>query len=226
MASKKTAARKTSKKKRAAKKGPRKVAKKSARKRVTKKKTKTPKAGPMGFNLKAGPLNSPLPKTAKKKVSKKKAAKRKTKKKIGRPSIYTQRLANTICRRMAEGESLREVCRDPKMPARSTVMLWAVENEKFSDQYAKARELLLEHWADEILDIADDGSNDWEERQNKKGELIIALNHEHVSRSRLRFDARRWLMSKLAPKKYGDKIALTDPDGGPLQVSIVDPTRS
>ena len=58
-----------------------------------------------------------------------------------------------------------------------------------------------------MLEIADDGTNDWIERQNaRSGETYIALNDEAISRSRLRVEARKWLMGKMKPKKYGDKI--------------------
>jgi hypothetical protein len=93
-------------------------------------------------------------------------------------------------------------------------MKWAAEKPAFSEQYAKARELLLEHWAEEIIEIADDGTNDWMERKNAEGENIgWQVNGEHIQRSRLRSDNRKWLLSKLAAKKYGDKIEL----GGEVQ---------
>jgi hypothetical protein len=84
-------------------------------------------------------------------------------------------------------------------------MRWARDNEVFREQYAKAREALLEHWAEEITEIADDGSNDWMERSEKKGGGYEA-NGEHIQRSRLRVDTRKWLLSKLAAKKYGDRV--------------------
>ncbi len=98
-------------------------------------------------------------------------------------------------------------------------MKWAAEKPEFSEQYAKAREMLLEHWAEDILDIADDGRNDWMERNGNKDDEgnprtnTYVLNGEHVNRSRLRVDSRKWLLSKLAAKKYGDKIEL----GGEVQ---------
>ena len=168
-----------------------------------------------------------------KRTTRKKAAKKKTRRKPGRPSKFTTALGKRICLRMCNGESLREVCRDPKMPHKSTVMRWLADDVQtparmaFRDQYAKAREELLEYWAEEILEIADDGTNDWEERENARtGETHIALNTEAVNRSRLRVDTRKWLLSKLGAKKYGDRLALTDRDGGPLTVNIVDPSRA
>jgi hypothetical protein len=72
-------------------------------------------------------------------------------------------------------------------------------------QYARAREALAEHWADEILEIANDATNDWMERQRRDAATEIVLNREHVDRSRQRIDARKWLLSKAMPKVYGDK---------------------
>lgn len=122
----------------------------------------------------------------------------------GRPSAYKEELAAEICERMASGESLREICRDDHMPARSTVFLWIAHNkEGFSDRYAKAFEARMYFHADELLDIADDGKNDWMERQNE-GKEAYAVNGEAIARSRLRVDTRKWLMSKLIPQ-YSDK---------------------
>jgi hypothetical protein len=118
----------------------------------------------------------------------------------GRPSIYTQELATKITSRMCQGESLRSICRDADMPAISTVMLWVAEDrEGFSEQYAKGCEARAHYWADEILDIADDGSNDYMERNG-----VEMQNSEAIARSRLRVDTRKWLLSKMLPK-YSDK---------------------
>ncbi len=112
-----------------------------------------------------------------------------------------------ICARLMDGESLRTVCLDDDMPARSTVHLWLAQHQSFSDQYAKAREYQADTIFDEILDIADDGSNDWMEKRGEDGEnLGWKENGEAIARSRLRVDARKWMAGKLRSKKYGDKI--------------------
>lgn len=64
--------------------------------------------------------------------------------------------------------------------------------------------------ADELLEIADDGSNDWMEKTVGSGETITVVDHEHVQRSRLRVDTRKWYLSKLAPKRYSEKLATDD----------------
>ena len=123
----------------------------------------------------------------------------------GRPTIYTSELADAICRRLATGESLRRICRDDGMPAESTVRAWARDNvDGFYAQYARARDIGLDCMADEILDIADDGQNDTyvdDEGREK-------VDFENVKRSILRVDTRKWYLSKLAAKRYGDKQQL------------------
>lgn len=73
------------------------------------------------------------------------------------------------------------------------------------------------------MEIADNGLNDWMERNAKEDKGWVA-NGEHIQRSRLRVDTRKWFLSKVLPKLYGDKLDITS-DHKPLQVSIIDPTR-
>ena len=104
------------------------------------------------------------------------------------------------------------------MPDKSTVLRWLRDKEEFRAQYARARQNQAEVFAEEILDIADDGRNDWEEREGRGGKYI-ALNREAIERSKLRVDARKWVMSKLLPKKYGDKLDVAHT--GDLKISVV-----
>lgn len=134
----------------------------------------------------------------------------------GRPSKFTQALADRICARLAAGETLRAVCRDAGMPPHPTVLLWTQKRPAFADQYAKARETGYTVMADEIVEIADDTTFDT--IKNEEGH--DRQNSEWISRSRLRVDTRKWLLSKALPKVYGDKIAHTDADGGPLTVVV------
>jgi len=127
-------------------------------------------------------------------------------KRIGRPSSYSDEKATEICLRIAEGESLRQVCRDDDMPARQTVFRWLEAEPGFRDQYRRAREMLLEYWAEEIVDIADDTTLDTVTRTTPQGREYEAIDHENIQRSKLRVHTRQWLMSKLAPRKYGDKV--------------------
>lgn len=116
-----------------------------------------------------------------------------------------------------------------------TIMNWLGYRPEFVQQYARARDAQADALVDESLDIADDGSNDWMERRSEaeKGAGVNTgwvLNGEHVQRSKLRVEQRRWAASRLAPKRYGDKVMQehSGPDGGPMQitgiqVTIVDP---
>ncbi len=149
----------------------------------------------------------------------------------GRPTLYTEDVAEEICSRIALGETLNQICRSTHMPARPTIVGWVMEDRQgFSDRYARARDLCLEHWADEVLEIGDDGTNDWMVREHGDDDKNASwvVNGEHVSRSRLRIDSRKWLLSKLKPERYGDKLQVGgDPTGTPLkhviETHIIDP---
>lgn len=132
----------------------------------------------------------------------------------GRPTDYNQALAVELCTRIAEGNSLRTVCKADDMPHLSTVFRWLATSDKgnkeFKDQYARACEERSEAYIEEIFDIADDATNDWMEDNYDKGKTPgYALNGENIQRSRLRVDTRKWYASKLKPKKYGDKLDMT-----------------
>ena len=120
--------------------------------------------------------------------------------------MYNPEIANRICQELIDGYSLRAICAADGMPDKSTVLRWLQNDElpEFRDQYARARELQAETLLDEVLEIADDESNDMVDGANG-----LTGNAVAVSRSRVRIDARKWAMSKLAPKKYGDKLDVT-----------------
>lgn len=122
---------------------------------------------------------------------------------MGRPSEFSQEIADIICERLAGAQSLRSICLDENMPGQTTVFRWLADDryEYFRKQYARAREAQADAIFDEILDIADDGSNDYMGEDEK-------YNGDAVQRSRLRVDARKWMAGKLQPKKYGDKLDL------------------
>ena len=119
---------------------------------------------------------------------------------------FNQSVFDHICERLAEGQTLREICRQPGMPSHPTVLRWVTDNhEDCAQQYALARDFGYEIMADEILEIADNGTNDWMQRQRQNGSIETVTNKDHLERSRQRIDARKWLLSKALPKKYGDK---------------------
>lgn len=138
----------------------------------------------------------------------------------GRPSIYTPELAALICERLAEGMTLREVCKADDMPHESTVRHWALtDHDGFFTHYAKAREIGYHAMADETLDIADNAQNDWMER-NGDDDAGWQANGEHIQRSRLRIDTRKWLLSKALPKIYGDKLTHANDPENPMPAVV------
>lgn len=134
----------------------------------------------------------------------------------GRPSGYSDAIAQAICDHMAEGGLLVTWCRAEGRPGLSTVYRWMEQHEAFREAYARAREVGLHVMAEEVIAISDDSASDW--RKGEGGEDV--LDHEHVQRSKLRVDSRKWLTSKLAAKFYGDRQQHehTGPGGGPITV--------
>jgi hypothetical protein len=122
----------------------------------------------------------------------------------GRPSSYTEEIADTICERLMEGRSLRSICDDDDMPNRQTVVRWQVQHEDFAAKCARARELQADYMDDLILDAAN------------------ACTVEDAPAARVKISAYQWRASKLAPKKYGDKVQteVSGPDGGPVQATL------
>lgn len=119
---------------------------------------------------------------------------------------YSKELFDRICERIAEGESLRAICQGDDMPNKATVFRWLANDDKLSDQYARAREAQADVIFDEILDIADDAANDYMADTSDDGAAGYKLNGENIQRSKLRIDARKWMAGKLRPKVYGDKL--------------------
>lgn len=138
------------------------------------------------------------------------------------PTKYSQKMADMICDQIAEGRSLRSICRDKDMPSKTVVFRWLAAREDFAKLYAHARDAQADALVDEMLDIADDGSNDWMEQRGRDGEVTgWKENGEAMKRSAFRVSTRQWIAERLKPKKYGNKVALTDADGGPLTVNVI-----
>lgn len=140
------------------------------------------------------------------------------------PIEYSEEVADRICDALADARSLRSICCDPDMPSQSTVFRWLADERysSFRERYARAREAQADAIFDEMLDIADDGSNDWMERRREDGSVDEVVNHEHISRSKLRIEARKWMAAKLKPKVYGDKLDVQHSGGVSLVVSSED----
>lgn len=144
---------------------------------------------------------------------------------------YRQRIMDIVCAAIAtSNKGLKRICdaakqTDPNFPHKCTIMDWLRDSEELSNQYARAKALQADFLVDEIIEIADDDSQDelfvGGDDESGEGARRVA-NNEFIQRSRLKVDARKWVASKLAPKKYGDKqIIAGDPDN-PLLVSRVE----
>ncbi len=121
---------------------------------------------------------------------------------------YDEEIGIAICQRLIEGQTIKEICKDPDLPSERTVYRWLAAEHTFWQLYARAREAQMEKWSDDVVEIADDASNDYMDRIGKDGKIERVLDPEAVQRSKLKIDTRKWLMSKLAAKRYGDKLAV------------------
>ena len=162
---------------------------------------------PVRTNIEKKPVT---PVTKKKAVSKKKTV---TPKKVGRPSKY-EASVDQICEGIAEGKSLVTILKKRGMPSYTRVMVWLQENEEFRDRYARAREHQADYMADEILAISDQAAK--------------VKDSVSIQAARLRIDTRKWVASKLKPKKYGDRMAHAGDEDSPLlnksiEVVFIDP---
>lgn len=117
---------------------------------------------------------------------------------MGRPSTYTDERAALLCDHLVEGLSLRQASCLEGMPSRETVRRWLRDKPEFRARYARACEFRADALCDEMIEIADDSSNDW--RPGRNGPTC---NTENIQRAKLQIDARKWLIVRLAPKKYG-----------------------
>ena len=112
------------------------------------------------------------------------------KNKGGRPSDYTPELAERICNLLMEGQSLRSICKGDDFPHIATVLAWLHRHEEFHEQYVRAREIQAEVMAEDILMLADGSTEE----------------AGSVAKARLQVDARKWYASKVATRRFGDKV--------------------
>lgn len=125
--------------------------------------------------------------------------------------VKTDDILEQIFERVAKGESLNRICSEPDMPARKSFYEWVAEDETVLRRYEFAMLMRADTYAEETIEIADDSTFDT--RIDDEGREIT--NHEVINRSRLRVDARKWYASKLAPKKYGDRVVNEHQGGDP-----------
>lgn len=128
--------------------------------------------------------------------------------KRGRPSTYTKKKADAICGLIAtSSKSLKTICAELDIPV-GTVLEWLRVKEDFSKMYARAKEQQADFLAEEIITIADDGTNDY--MTIVKGDTQYNVEDKEVTnRSKLRVDARKWVAAKLKPRKYSERVDVT-----------------
>lgn len=127
--------------------------------------------------------------------------------KEGRPSNFTEEVGEFICETIAVNpKPLWDLCREHELfPADPcTINRWRWKHPEFGEKFNKAKEFQAQILAEEIIEISDDKSQDWIE--NKKGQMVF--NVEHVKRSQLRIDARKYVAGKLARRHYGERMAI------------------
>lgn len=120
---------------------------------------------------------------------------------MGRPSLCTPELMAEICKRLETGMSLRRLCRAEDMPSKTTILDWADADEVFAGQYARARD------------------RGWDARAEVA--VAKAQRSKDPSAGRLAFDAERWYLGKMAPKRYGEKLELSGNKDAPLTVQVI-----
>ena len=121
----------------------------------------------------------------------------------GRPSIYTEALADEICRQLADGVSLNKICKAANMPNETTVRTWALDDvQGFSLKYTRAREIGYDRLAEELLEIADTPKVGTKTITKQTG--VEVTEGDMVEHRRLQVDTRKWMLSKMLPKRFGD----------------------
>lgn len=129
-------------------------------------------------------------------------------KRVGRPHGYTEEKALEICELVADGQSINKISKMPGMPTRSTILKWFRDVPEFSVMYARAKEIGFEVLADEIIDLCDAAEN---------------IKAEELRRHQLMIDTRKWLLAKLQPRKYGERVTqeiVGNREEAPVQVEV------
>ncbi len=121
---------------------------------------------------------------------------------MARPTDYTPELAIKLCDRLSEGVSLRTVCLSDDMPDKSTVFDWLRKYKEFADQYAQAKAESSEALNEELMDLGDEAIDHAYKADPKASSAVVQA-------VKLKADNMKWYMSKMKPKKYGDKIDMT-----------------
>ena len=131
---------------------------------------------------------------------------------------YSPELAKRICDELAEGKTLAAICRAEGMPGRMSVHDWKKRYPEFGEAFELARDAGYDAIADEAIEIAEDGQNDWTERPARGGGTYKAVDPEALGRSKLRVDTRMKLLAVWSPRYRPQQgIQLSNPEGGPVE---------
>jgi len=145
-------------------------------------------------------------------------------KESGRPSSCTPEWIDVICTRLEAGESLTEMCKDPGYPSRSCVLRWVREDRLgFYSRYTAARESGLDIMLEDIVGISNETDVQLRQLDKDGNPVVMHLNADVISRNRLRVEARKWYLSKVAPKRFGDRVTqeLVGNGGGAIQMAAM-----
>ena len=124
-----------------------------------------------------------------------------------------------VCSEIANGKSLRSILEgDENLPSVPTFLDWVLASPELAEHYAHARQLSYQLLADDLVSISDENYTTDEHGVRER------LSSEAIQRNRLRVDTRKWMLGKMLPKLYGDKLQTehTGKDGGPIQLQAVD----
>jgi hypothetical protein len=169
------------------------------------------------------------------------ATSNKPKAKTGAPRKYDREVVGQyVCSQLKAGRSLDSICKDEGMPSISSFLTWVEEDspEGLAEHYAQARKIGYSLLADEIIALSDK-THEWVTIQELDGDgkplfdakgvprlkqVLLPLNSDVVAHKRVQIDTRKWMLSKMLPKVYGDKVTQehTGADGGPIAVAAVD----
>jgi len=126
---------------------------------------------------------------------------------------------------VVNGKSLRTVLKMENMPDITTFYVWLENDIEKSKQYARAIKMRADLLFDEMLDIADDNTQDFIDQDLGDGMITQKFDHEHVQRSRLRIDTRKWVIERMNAKKYNEKYLVDDDNSNlnkPIEVKIIE----
>ena len=124
--------------------------------------------------------------------------------KKGAPTIKTPAILEAILAGISLGKSARTMCIEVGISQR-VLWNWLANDQELMRNYLRAKELCVDAYAEEIIEISDDGTRDT--YLDEKGREVV--NRDVIARAQLRIDARKWYAARLAPKKYGDKLPVT-----------------